>query len=76
MERTMIEHNGRQIAQEHMLKEWTDAARSWGADAGFATEPPPIGFSPMGPPAAQRKALEDWIGERVDALKADAPADA
>jgi hypothetical protein len=71
MERIMIEHNGRQIAQEHMLKEWTDAARRWGTDAGFATEPPPIGFFPTGPPAAQRKVLEDWIGGCVDALKAE-----
>jgi hypothetical protein len=71
MERIMIERTGRQTAQEHMLGEWTDAARSWGADAGLATEPPPIGFSPTGQPAAQRKALEDWIGKCLDTLGAD-----
>jgi hypothetical protein len=71
MERTMIERTGRQTAQEHMLKEWTDAARDWGAAAGLATEPPPIGFSLTGQPAAQRKALEKWIGECLDALRQD-----
>jgi hypothetical protein len=71
-ERTMIERTGRQMAQEHMLQQWTDAARSWAADAGLATEPPPIGFFATGQPAAQRKELEDWIGECLDALTADA----
>jgi hypothetical protein len=72
MERTTIEHNGRQVAQEHMLKSYTDAARSWGADAGLSTEPPPVGFSPTGQPVAQRKQLEDWIGECVGRLSARA----
>ena len=71
MERTMIEHYGRQTGQEHMLGEWTDAARRWGADAGFVTEPPPSGFFTTGQPAAQRKELEDWIGKCLDVLKAE-----
>ncbi|HEV7529034.1 MAG TPA: hypothetical protein VGO29_09070 [Solirubrobacteraceae bacterium] len=69
MERTMIEAQGPATAGKHMLKEWTSAARTWGAEAGLVTEPPPIGFFPTGPPAAQRKQLEGWLKEGVGILR-------
>lgn len=67
MERFGIERDGARPTAEHMANEYTNAARQWGADAGFPDEPPPLGGIEMAP-AARLRRLEAWLEPHVAAV--------
>jgi hypothetical protein len=66
-ERREIERFGARPTADHMTHEYTDAARRWGADAGFPDEPPPLGGIQMAPAAGLRR-LEAWLEPHVAAV--------
>jgi hypothetical protein len=65
-ERREIERFGARPTTDHMAHQYTDAARRWGADAGFPDEPPPLGGIQMAP-AARLRRLEAWLEPHVAA---------
>jgi hypothetical protein len=67
MERREIERYGARPTADHMVHQFTDAARRWGADAGFPDEPPPLGGIQMAP-AARLRRLEAWLEPHLTAM--------
>ncbi len=67
MERREIERYGARPTADHMAHQFTDAARRWGADAGFPDEPPPLGGIQIAP-AARLRRLETWLEPHLTAM--------